>query len=137
MRALAAENDLEASGQAPSLKDKRSADLMIRLARVEAWSRWARRACAASIGIAAGVALVLAGLMSVDTEHAPKASNGQMANAQSPSEKSRSESMDRGDQLDSAVASAIPVVGWIHMPPKEASADSRMWWVVLKYGGHP
>ena len=104
--------------------------LFVRLARYETWHRRARRLCAASVGIAASLALLFVVLFGVS---AGPAADGTSGGAVAVDGKAGPPTGDVS--LDSAVASAIPVHGWVDLPPQGASADSSVWWVVLNYGG--
>ena len=134
MKTLADHIEAEARPRASSLGDDRTVDLLIRLARYEAWHRWARRVCAAGVGIAACLALVWS-VVSAFGIGSDRPAIGPPSMSQPKLAADRVRPAGREDPLDSAVASAIPVHGWVDLPSKGASADSSVWWVVLNYGG--
>ncbi len=134
LETLADQIDAEARSQAPNLADDRTVDLLIRLARYEAWHRWARRGCAAGVGIAASLALIWSVMWAFGVG-SDRPAIGPPGMSQPGLAADGAHSPGRKDPLDSAVASAIPVHGWVDLPSKAASADSSVWWVVLSYGG--
>jgi len=107
--------------------------LFVRLARYETWHRRARRLCAASVGIAASLALLFVVLFGVSTG---ATADGPGGRTQAVAVDGRLGAETQDLPLDSAVASTIPVHGWVDLPPQGTSADSSVWWVVLNYGGH-
>ncbi len=135
LSALATRIESAAASQAWDPADHPPPDVMIRLARWEAWHRASRRAAVASVGIAACVAIVLGVWVSMDSRVPSSDAGPQGVNTGSMVADRPSESTVNQIPLDSAVASAIPVGGWIDLPPSGTSADSSLWWVVLSYGG--
>lgn len=134
--ALANRIAAEAAGPRLSLRGDETAALLIRLARYESWRRSARRACAASVGVAAGLALFWAVLTAAPAGTGPKEMEPSLVDRAGPLVDDDHEARVRENPLSPAVASAIPVHGWVGLPSRSTSADSSLWWVVLSYGGH-
>ncbi|MBN1344189.1 MAG: hypothetical protein JXQ73_16000 [Phycisphaerae bacterium] len=135
MASLADRIEAEASERSGEMHSPTTVDLLVRLARYEALHRRARRAFAASVGVAASVALVVGLLWAAgETREAHQGVPGVIPGGSALADNSIG-AFDEAGPYDSEVASAIPVHGWIDLPSSEVSADSSVWWVVLNYGG--
>jgi len=136
MRALSVRLDDEV-GQARSLlAGQPTAAMLVRLARYELWNRWARRACAAAILLAVGLAILVGTLPRSTRAPGGKPGEALALGPKKPLAEPRGPVTFGTDLKGSPAVAAIPVEGWIDLPPTEASADASVWWVVLHYGGH-
>jgi hypothetical protein len=141
MAALADQIETRAARPESTLASEGTAQLLMRLARYEAWHRAARRACAASAGLAACLAIVWMLVSGVETGAGSRNQGPSIVNRATPTVDDRSmaaaesDAKARTDPFSSAVASAIPVHGWVDLPARGTSPDSTVWWVVLSYGG--
>lgn len=141
MSRLADRIDAEASSRHTGLPGRDRIDLLIRLARYEAWNRRARRACAASVGIAACVAILVSMFAGTDAERLRPGGDLQMAAVQPAADRASAGSAgatttdEMDDLIGATMASALTVHGWADRPSKPTAADSSVWWVVLNYGG--
>jgi hypothetical protein len=136
IRGLSDRLDVEARQAASALSDSHAAELLVRFARYETWQAWSRRACAAGVAAAAGLAIIWSVLLGSGS-----GSPGRSVAWQNPDQglalADRQRELLRETNLkDSPAGAAIPVEGWIDLPPSEGSADSSVWWVVLNYGGY-
>ncbi len=146
---LKGEIDQASRSEAPLITDDESARMLVRLAKLEAWHRLSRRACAASVGLAACLSLIIGLWLGFEPPRADQEDAGRLAPAQlaqrddrqvepdeppSPSTPTTSE-LDAPGTLDGReLAFALPLSGWIDLPPEDASADLSVWWLVLNYG---
>jgi anti-sigma factor RsiW len=135
MSALADRIDADASAQSGQMQTEATVSLLLRLARYEALHKRARRAFAASVGVAASVTLVVGLLLATgEGQEAHQPTPGLIPEGSALVDSSVGAS-DQGNPYDTGASSAIPVQGWIDLPSSEISADSTIWWVVLNYGG--
>lgn len=135
MSALSDQIRADASRPESSLRGERTAELLVRLVTYEEWRRTARRACAASVGIAASLVLLYAVTVGFADREDLSSRRPSLVNPAASLVDDVDKARMREDPLNSAVASAIPVHGWVDLPSRGTSADSSMWWVVLSYGG--
>ncbi len=117
------------------LQGERAAELLIRLARYEAYRKLARRAFSASVGLAACLAIAVGLVWSRHEPKKPTQPTGvQVADATSGRSQAPSVDGRAAGSLESSMATAMPVHEWIELPPKGTSADSSLWWLVLRNG---
>jgi len=111
-------------------------DVIQKMLRYDAMMGWAKRGCAAGIAAAACLALFWSSAATPSSERLASAPTDQLClatrSAAIPPEVHRVTILDA---QGSPAEATIPVQGWITLPPKEVSADSSLWWVVLSYGG--
>lgn len=143
---LADEIDRIASDTPALITDDESARMLVRLAKLEAWHRLSRRACAASVALAACLTVIIGAslgfdLPDADQDKGARPTQPQMAaqpdEAPSQPDKPGHASEDRATTQGlggQELAFALPLSGWIDLPPENASADLSVWWLVLNYG---